>query len=206
MHDTDYLMLSGIQHFVFCKRQCALIHLDQLWIDNTHTVLGEALHERVDKPEQETRPGIKIERALQIKSDRLGLIGKADLVEFHKQNSKWLPFPVEYKKGKQKLGLEDKVQLCAQAFCLEEMFDCVIEKGALFYGREKHRTEVHFDEQLKQATIDAATGFHKIMQSSFMPPPEFGSKCKNCSLLEACLPETEGINIDEYLQSFISSK
>ncbi len=201
MTSQGYLMLSGIQHFVFCKRQCALIHLEQQWSENTLTLEGEALHERVDKPDTENRPNIRIERALQIKSERLGLIGKADCVEFHKEEKTWVPFPVEYKRGKQKLGLEDKVQLCAQAMCLEEMFNCMIEKGALFYGKERHRTEVIFDEELREATTNAAKGFHQIMQLGKSPPTELGSKCKNCSLREICLPETQDLNLEDYLQN-----
>lgn len=207
---NDYLMLSGIQHFVFCKRQCGLIHLEQSWSENTLTLQGEALHERVDKPETENRSGIRIERALQIKSERLGLIGKADLVEFHKYPSatltggvqeNWIPFPVEYKRGKPKQGLEDKIQLCAQAMCLEEMFECQIEKGSLFYGAEKRRLEVEFDDELREATINAAQGFHNLMERGILPPVEFGAKCKNCSLHEECMPDVQGINLEEYLDN-----
>ncbi|MDX1919513.1 MAG: CRISPR-associated protein Cas4 [Candidatus Caenarcaniphilales bacterium] len=221
MNKPDYLMLSGIQHFVFCKRQCALIHLEQNWEDNTLTLLGDALHERVNEPHTESRPGMKIERARSIKSERLGLYGKADVVEFYhppagmssssrlqavltggaKTNTQWIPFPVEYKRGKPKAGLEDKIQLCAQAFCLEETFDCKIEKGALFYGKERRRLEVEFDYDLRQATIEASEGFHEMMRSQKMPPTEFGPKCKNCSLMELCMPETEDVNLEKYLES-----
>jgi len=199
MNNTDYLMLSGIQHFIFCKRQCGLIHLEQIWNENNLTLQGEALHERVDKPESENRPNIKIERSLSIKSEQLRLIGRADVVEFHKQDDKWIPFPVEYKRGKPKQGLEDKIQLCAQAICLEESLNCNIQKGALFYGQEKRRLEVSFDVNLREATIEAAKGFHKMMESNMLPVPEYGAKCKNCSLLEICMPESQGINIDEYI-------
>lgn len=195
--NNDYLMLSGIQHFVFCKRQCGLIHLEQVWNENMLTLEGQALHERVDKPETENRPNIKIERGLSIKSERLKLFGRADLVEFHDQK----PFPVEYKRGKPKQGLEDKIQLCAQAFCLEETFSCEILKGALFYGKEKRRQEVEFDADLRIQTIKAAEGFHKMMKNNLLPETEFGPKCKNCSLIEICMPESEGIKIEEYLET-----
>ena len=205
MNNTDYLMLSGIQHFVFCKRQCGLIHLEQAWNENTLTLEGQALHERVDNPEAENRPNIKIERSLSIKSERLKLFGRADLVEFHKiDKQNYKPFPVEYKRGKPKQGLEDKIQLCAQAFCLEETFDCEIVKGALFYGKEKRRQEVEFNTELRAQTIKAAEGFHEMMKNNFLPPSEFGPKCKNCSLIEICLPESEGIKIEEYLNSYDS--
>jgi CRISPR-associated exonuclease Cas4 len=199
MNNTDYLMLSGIQHFVFCKRQCGLIHLEQIWNENNLTLQGEALHERVDKPESENRQNIRIERSLSIKSEQLRLIGRADVVEFHKEDDKWIPFPVEYKRGKPKQGLEDKIQLCAQAICLEESLNCIIQKGALFYGEEKRRLEVCFDIELREATIQAAKGFHEMMESSLLPFSEYGAKCKNCSLLEICMPESQGINIDEYI-------
>ncbi|MFN5538894.1 MAG: CRISPR-associated protein Cas4 [Candidatus Melainabacteria bacterium] len=208
MNNTDYLMLSGIQHFVFCKRQCGLIHMEQVWSENTLTIQGESLHERVDKPESESRPGIKLERSLAIKSERLKLFGKADMVEFHKYppapltvgvQETWIPFPVEYKRGKPKQGLEDKIQLCAQAICLEESFSCTITKGALFYGKEKRRLEVEFDDELREATIEAAEGFHQMMKSNTLPPTELGPKCKNCSLAEVCMPESQGINIEKYL-------
>ncbi len=199
MNNIDYLMLSGIQHFVFCKRQCGLIHLEQSWSENTLTLQGEALHERVDKPESESRPGIKLERSLAIKSERLKLFGRADMVEFHKQSDRWIPFPVEYKRGKPKQGLEDKIQLCAEVMCLEESFSCTISKGALFYGKEKRRLEVEFDYELREATIKAAEGFHQMMKSNTLPPTELGPKCKNCSLAEVCMPESQGINIEKYL-------
>jgi CRISPR-associated exonuclease Cas4 len=207
MSNTDYLMLSGIQHYIFCKRQCGLIHLEQVWRENTLTLQGEALHAKVDKPETEKRPGLRLERSLSIKSEKLQLYGRADVVEFHQAGDKWLPFPVECKRGKPKAGLEDKIQLCAQAICLEETFGCAILKGALFYGTEKRRLEVQFDCSLRQATIEAAQGFHEMMKANKLPLSEFGPKCKNCSLVEICLPEAqedefEGINIKQYLNSF----
>lgn len=217
-------MLSGLQHWCFCKRQCGLIHLDQQWSENRLTLEGQDLHETVVEGKSEKRPGIRIERNLSLKSNRLGLIGKTDVVEFHRQEAsvkspptphqggtsiggdelpasgKWLPFPVEYKRGKPKAGLEDQVQLCAQAICLEEMYDCAIPAGALFYGTSRRRLDVPFSPELRAETTAAAEGFHRMMSSGELPPPEFGPKCRNCSLHDVCLPETGTVSLTQYFE------
>ena len=135
--EDDLLPISGLQHLLFCERQCALIHLEQVWAENRLTVEGKNMHDRVHEREAESRPGIRIVRALRLRSLRLGLTGMADVVEFHLDSgvrSQGLPFPVEYKRGKPKADYSDSVQLCAQAICLEEMLSCTIPAGALFYG------------------------------------------------------------------------
>jgi len=153
----DLIMLSALQHFVFCPRQCALIHIEQLWAENVLTAEGRIMHDKVDTANRESRVNIRIEYGMPMRSLRLGLIGKADVVEFHKMaDGRWLPFPVEYKRGKPKMDDCDKVQLCAQAICLEEMLNVVIREGALFYGQTRRREDVVFDDKLRMKTEGTA--------------------------------------------------
>ena len=133
-------MLSALQHIIFCERQCALIHIEQLWSENVFTAEGKIMHDKVDTAKQETRKSVSVEYGVPLRSLRLGLVGKADVVEFHRQEDNWHPFPVEYKRGKPKSNNCDKVQLCAQAICLEEMLNCKINEGALFYGTTRTKT------------------------------------------------------------------
>ena len=132
-NEDDLIQLSALQHLVFCERQCALIHIEQLWSENLFTAEGRIMHDKVDTANRESRGNIRIEYGVPMRSLRLGLIGKADAVEFHRNGDKWIPFPVEYKRGKPKGGNCDKVQLCAQALCLEEMMNVEIPVGVLFY-------------------------------------------------------------------------
>ena len=143
--------LSALQHYLFCPRQCALIHVEQIWAENAATAEGRLLHERADAGGGETRPGVRIARGLALRSFALGVSGKADVVEFHdaRRGERGRPFPVEYKRGKPKSHRADEVQLCAQAICLEEMFDTSIAAGALFYGVTRRRFAVVFDEDLR---------------------------------------------------------
>jgi len=150
--EDDLLPLSGLQHLLFCERQCALIHIEQAWAENLLTAEGRIMHERVHEADRESRGEVRIEYSMPLRSLRLGLIAKADVVEFHRKldpgekgSSKWLPFPVEYKRGKPKKENYDKVQLCAQAMCLEEMLDVQIPEGAIFYGRTRRRQDVVFE-------------------------------------------------------------
>ena len=158
MYSEDQLLpLSGLQHLLFCERQCALIHIEQIWNENLYTAEGRILHERVDRGGHETRCRVRIEYGLPIRSLSLGLIGKADVVEFHLQKDGiWQPYPVEYKRGRPKKAPWDKVQLCAQAMCLEEMLETQIAEGALFYGKTRRRQRVVFDEALRSETKAAA--------------------------------------------------
>src|SRR4030066_972158 len=141
--NDDLIMLSALQHFFFCPRQCALIHIEQLWAENVLTAEGRIMHDKVDTANRESRGNIRIEYGVPMRSLRLGLIGRADVIEFHKMDDgTWTPFPVEYKRGKPKMDDCDKVQLCAQAICLEEMLNVQVKSGALFYGRPRPREEV----------------------------------------------------------------
>ena len=147
------------------------------------------MHDKVDTANRESRGNIRIEYGVPMRSLRLGLIGKADVVEFHKHGDKWIPFPVEYKRGKPKLDNSDKAQLCAQALCLEEMMNVEIPEGALFYGETRHRHDVKFDSALRTATEEAAKKLHELIASGITPKAEYSKKCERCSLIDLCLPK-----------------
>lgn len=187
--EADFVALSALQHYVFCPRQCALIHLEQVWSENLYTAEGREMHERADSAVTSYREGVKVTRSVPLRSTVLGVSGVADVVEWHRQKDEYQPFPVEYKRGKPKKHDADKVQLCAQALCLEEMRSCTILSGALFYGQTMHRLDVVFDEELRSKTSAAAAGVHELFACGLTPHPEFGPKCKQCSLVEQCLPE-----------------
>jgi len=192
-HEDDLIMLSALQHMVFCPRQCALIHIEQVWAENRQTAEGRIMHERVHEENRESRGSLRIEYGVPLRSLRLGLIGKADIVEFHRlEDGTWQPFPVEYKRGKPKADDCDKVQLCAQALCLEEMLNARILKGALFYGKTRRRLDVSFDEKLRQKTEETARNVRVLLDSGKTPPPVYTKKCESCSLVGECLPKTMG--------------
>ncbi|MBF0234284.1 MAG: CRISPR-associated protein Cas4 [Desulfamplus sp.] len=190
MYEKDQFMpLSALQHMIFCKRQCALIHIEQQWIENQFTAEGRILHERVDRQDTGIKGTVKIEYGLPLKSAVLGVTGKADVVEFHRQEGGgWLPFPVEYKRGKAKKDNSDKVQLCAQAICLEEMLTVSIEKGALFYGKTRRRLDVEFTELLRNETLEVANALHEMFRAGITPGAKYHKKCDTCSFYEICKP------------------
>jgi len=188
--EEDLIPLSAVQHVMFCERQCALIHVEQLWDENLFTAEGRIMHERVHERGQESRKNIRIERGLPLRSLRLGLIGKADVVEFHRTESgTWQPFPVEYKRGKPKPEDCDKVQLCAQAMCLEEMLGVNVPCGALYYGQTRHRLDVTFDHVLREETEKAAARARELIQTGVTPKADYTKKCKSCSLQVYCIPK-----------------
>ena len=208
MHsDDDLLPLSGLQHLVFCERQCALIHVEQVWEENRLTAEGRLMHDHVHEEGVESRKAVRIARAVRIVSRELGLIGVADVVEFHRipggaemaspnevvhlkgTSGWWRPFPVEYKRGKPKGNDCDEVQVCAQAMCLEEMLDVSIPSGALYYGKPRRRTDVRFTEALRRRTRGLAEHLHVLVHSGQTPPPQYTPKCDSCSLLEICRPK-----------------
>ncbi len=189
--EEDFLQLSALQHFLFCPRQCGLIHIEQQWVENLFTAEGRIMHEHVHESSLSERKGVKIEYGLSIYSSELGLSGKADVVEFHKnQNDNWIPLPVEYKRGKPKLDDCDKVQLCAQALCLEEMQKTNIPEGALFYGKTRHRNIILFDENLRKITKQTVEQLHEYINAGITSEPLFLKKCKTCSFIDVCMPET----------------
>jgi len=194
IHNQDNLIqLSALQHYIFCPRQCALIHIEQVWTENIFTAEGRLMHERAHEGGSETRGDVRTDRALAIRSLRLGLSGIADVVEFHRQSDgSWLPFPVEYKLGRPKADDCDQVQLCAQALCLEEMLNVAIPSGALFYGKTRRRLDVAFDARLRDKTEKTAENVRALFEAGETPEAVYAKKCDSCSLLAQCLPKTMG--------------
>lgn len=205
--EDDFIQLSALQHFVFCPRQCALSYIEQAWEENLLTAEGGIMHNKAHEEEFETRNGVRIERGMPLRSVKLGLNGKADVVEFHASNDKksWLPFPVEYKHGKPKENNCDKIQLCAQAMCLEEMLDVGIPQGAIFYGKTRRRMDVIFDETLRTETEDTALRLHEFVKAGKTPKPEYSKKCKSCSLVSICMPKAFkcGVSVSKYLREAV---
>jgi CRISPR-associated exonuclease Cas4 len=187
----DLIQISALQHMVFCPRQCALIHIEQTWVESRLTAEGRIMHEHVHEEGRESRGDIRIEHGVSIRSLRLGLVGKADVVEFHREpDGSWRPFPVEHKRGKPKPDLSDMIQLCAQAMCLEEMLDVHITSGAIFYGRTRRRLDVALDDALRWETEETAKQVRALIESGQTPIPIYAKRCESCSLLADCLPNT----------------
>jgi CRISPR-associated exonuclease Cas4 len=194
--ESDLLPISALQHLIYCERQCALIHLEQAWAENSLTVHGKHLHEKADSGKHTTANGVRIVRSLPLRSLRWGLIGKADVVEFRASTTGFQPvtaFPVEYKRGKPKPHDADRVQLCAQALCLEEMLQCSIPAGALFYGKTRRRLDVPFDAGLRQLTEKTILRLHELIGSRITPRAVYErGKCERCSLIGLCMPGIGG--------------
>jgi len=183
----DYVLISALQHYVYCPRQCALIHMEQTFEDNLFTLRGHRVHEKVNVPEYELIEGVRVDRALPLWSHSLGLTGIADVVEFLSDGT---PYPVEYKSGPRKLREADEVQLCAQAMCLEEMFDREVFAGAIFHHASRRRRDVQFDVALRSTVSETIKQVRQLLTSTKLPPPVNDSRCRNCSLIEACMPQT----------------
>ena len=191
MEEFDPITLSALQHWAYCARQCGLIHLEQAFDDNIHTLRGQAVHKTVDKPGVEVRAGLRVERALPLWSDVLGLIGKADVVEFEPDGT---PYPVEYKHGSRHkaadIGACDDVQLAAQSVCLEEMTGRPVLEGALYYASSKRRRVVPITEALRAQVVEITGAIREMLASGKLPPPTQDTRrCKGCSLRERCQPE-----------------
>lgn len=196
------ITLSALQHYAMCPRQCALIHLEQVWDENAHTAAGALLHENAHSGKSRMRDGVKIATDLELHSARLGLHGRADVVEFHRAGAAWMPYPVEYKKGHPHKGSDaDAVQLCAQALCLEEMLGVQIGEGALFYGEARRRHVVPFDVALRQRTEEVVFAVRAMFEVGKTPLPKLLPWCDACSLQAWCLPELCGHSASEYLQA-----
>ena len=179
-------MLSALQHWSYCPRQCALIHVEQAFDENVYTMRGNAAHERVDDPGFETFEGVRAERALPVWSDRLGLIGKCDVVEFHPDGR---IYPVEYKHGRKREKTHDDIQLAAQAMCLEEMTGKSITHGAIYHHGSRRRREVVITQELRDMVIETVHAIRAILESGKLPPPANDARCKDCSLKEICQPQ-----------------
>jgi len=207
--ETEWVMISALQHYAYCPRQCGLIHLEGIWDENALTVEGRHLHDRADSPETEVRGDVRIARGLRLRCLRLGLTGRADVVEFHRTEDDaavlagmrphgaalpgvpglWQPFPVEYKRGRLRHEEGSEIQICAQALCLEEMLIVHVPAGAIFYGKTARRLEITFDTELREKTEDTASRLHALFHEGKTPMARYEKKCAKCSLLSLCMPK-----------------
>lgn len=215
--ESDYLQLSGLQHFAFCRRQWALIHIEQQWAENYRTAEGSILHEHAhDSASRESRGAVKITRGMYIRSAELGVSGQCDVVEFRRDDSgvpisgwegKWRPFPVEYKHGAPKVSDADRLQLCAQAMCLEEMLCCPVPQGALFYGEIKRREIVDCTPELRERVRGTLEEMHALYRSGHTPKVKPSKSCNACSLKPLCLPALmrQG-TVDDYLRGSLEEE
>lgn len=212
-NEEDMLMLSGIQHYMFCPRQWGLIHIAQEWDENRLTIEGSLLHQNVDNPfYRQKNGGVITLRSVHIASYKLGLYGIADAIELipaSTQNNAitnqcypgfWYPCPVEYKRGHQKTDKRDIVQLAAQVMSIEEMYNIEIKQGALFYWEVRRREIIDIDDELRQLTTECAKKMHDAWSKHYIPKGYYSSSCKNCSLVDICMPKLEGCSsVSEYL-------
>lgn len=197
--EDDFILISALQHYVYCPRQCALIHVEDAWNENVFTVRGNILHEKVDTDTYETRGTKKTIRGLRIHSFQFGIVGRCDVVEFSavgrsasggrdlKTGEEVMP--VEFKSGEPKDDISDKVQLCAQAFCLEEMLNTKITHGTFFYGKIRRRNVVEIDDELRTQTESIISSVREIVSNKNIPLAEYSAKCRNCSLQDICQPK-----------------
>ncbi len=189
MEEDDLIPLSALQHYLYCPRQCALIHVEQLWAENRQTAEGRLLHQRADQPQTEQRHGMRTVHAMPLICPALGISGIADVVEFHGEQ----PFPVEYKRGRPKAHRADEVQLCAQALCLEAMLNRPVPAGALFYGKTRRRKAVVFDASLRSLTVSTIAAVRSLLRGQHTPVAQYLPKrCDACSLIEWCQPRLLG--------------
>ena len=211
--EDDYLPLSGLQHFLFCRRQWALIHIEQQWQENVLTTEGKIMHEKAHSDEREKRGDKIIVRGLRIHSSRLGVSGQCDVVEFVEspegvplagREGSYLPYPVEYKHGSSMANDADRAQLCAQAICLEEMLSVDIPEGALFYGETRRREIVAFSEELRDKVALAFAEMHELYARAYTPKVKPGPYCRSCSLNELCLPKLlKAKSVAKYVEAAI---
>lgn len=221
MYDDDQmLMLSGIQHYMYCPRQWALIHIEQQWDENRLTVEGQLLHQNVDNPTYRQKNGDVITlRAVHIASHTLGLYGVTDAIELLPSDDVtdtirhprypgcWRPYPIEYKRGHRKPDERDEVQLAAQVICLEEMYNIYIPEAALFYHETRHREKIQIDEHLRQLTYELSEAMHRTFESGFTPKAEERRGCRSCSLIDICTPElTKTISVAYYLKKMVDEE
>ncbi len=218
--DDQMLLLSGIQHYMYCPRQWALIHIEQQWNDNRLTAEGQLLHKNVDNPNYRQKNGDTITlHAVHVASHSLGLFGICDAIELVPSESAtdaithprypgfWKPYPIEYKRGHQKTDERDKVQLCAQVICLEEMYDIHIPEAALFYYETRHREKVPINESLRQLTSHLSEAMHMSFSSGITPTPPVNHHCRNCSLVDLCIPElTKKKSVSSYLKTMLDEE
>ncbi len=215
--EEEYLLLSGIQHFVFCRRQWALIHIEQQWAENYQTTAGELMHKKAhDEGSFEKRGDLLTVRGLRISSRSLGMSGQCDVVEFHQDSGgaelfgydgRWNPVPVEYKRGTVKEDGSDEAQLCAQAICLEEMFQTKIREGFLYYGQNRRRHRVEFTEALRENVKKLSREMHELFRRGYTPNVKYSKRCKACSLEDLCLPKLQkDVDVRAYIEQNIQRR
>lgn len=205
----ELLPISGLQHFAFCPRQCALIHIERLWVENRLTAEGREMHQRVHSQEVSRKGNVISESGIPLYSSKLGLQGKADIVDFVYETAKRENLvqiiPVEYKRGAPKRGLEDKIQLCAQAECLEEMTGLSIREGSLYYGKTRRHCRVEFTFGLRSETESIAREFHSLIDSGRVPPPVKVPGCRSCSFVNHCIPTKISKSAVRYIRTIVSN-
>lgn len=205
----DLIPLSALQHYLYCPRQCALIHVERLWAENRQTAEGRLLHQRADTPQIERRHGVRTITAMPISSAELGIVGVADVVEFRGETGAEHPAPVEYKRGRPKAHRADEVQLCAQALCLEAMFGCQVHEGHLFYGQTHRRKTVVFGEDLRSLTLETIQATREMIRADQTPTASYLPKrCDACSLIELCQPKLlgKGQTVEAWLREQIAEE
>lgn len=203
MDDADLIPISALQHYLYCPRQCALIHIERQWAESRYTAEGRLLHERTDQPQIERRKGVRTVTAMPLLHLELGITGIADVVEFHSRETGEQAFPVEYKRGRPKAHRADEVQLCAQALCLEAMLEQVVGAGALFYGKTRRRKGVVFDDELRTLTLRTIADVRAMMLSGVTPTASYDTKrCDSCSLIDLCQPRwlAHGRGVESWLR------
>jgi CRISPR-associated exonuclease Cas4 len=212
MYDEDDLVpISGLQHLLYCERQFALIHVEQLWEDNRFTAEGDVLHERVDVEHHESRKLFRQEYGMAVRSLEAGVIGKCDLVELYLKPEGGVAeaIPVEFKRGKDKESDCDRVQLCAQALCLEEMFGIEVARGSFYYLGSHRRTEVELSADLRRTTMGAIERARELLEAGETPPATYErSRCDRCSLMDICMPAVAGDGgrrVNKYLRAEIAA-
>ena len=214
-NEDEFLQFSGIQHFAFCRRQWALIHIEMQWKENLRTVEGQILHENAHNPEMnEKRGNVIVVRAMPVHSRKMGVSGECDVVEFHKSDKGahingregvYMPVPVEYKRGEPKSDNIDILQLAAQALCLEEMFCTDINYGYIYYGETRHRLKVDFDDEIRNEVVKLFEEMHLYYRRGYTPKVKISKKCNACSLKDLCVPVlNKNKSVAEYIDKFIS--
>ncbi len=211
----DLLPISGIQHFLFCRRQWALIEIEKQWEENVFTIEGTQLHKRVDDPfENQSSPGLIVSRSVPVCSYNLGLTGVCDVIEFQHaaegahlagRAGTWKPVLIEYKRGIPKEGKFDEAQLCAQAMCLEEMLSIPVTESYLFYGQTRHRTKVDLNQDLRNLVLQVSHEMQQLYSRGYTPKARYKKECRSCSLVEICLPkmESEKVDVEKYMRHFL---
>lgn len=203
----DYIPISALQHYAFCPRQCGLIYIDKMWNESYLTAHGRLLHQRVhDESQSDIKDGVMVMRGLALVSHELKIFGEADIVEYRsdKLGAFNKPYPVEYKRGRSKVSNCDRVQLCAQAMCLEEMNSCIIPFGAIYYGQPRRRERVEFTSEIREETKSLCYDVHQLYINMIIPKPVYSKQCKSCSIYDLCQPRAINRKVKGYWRDILN--